>query len=119
MINLLKWPSAKRQVKHDKVAPEARERALSVYWLACHTDTPLPMTPTRCRERLDFLGLSHRRLAPILQWSNRLTRSWARGHESILPDAADRLETWVAIRLAHPDQPLPPPPRWPPCVASG
>ena len=65
------------------------------------------MTPTRYRECLDFLGLSQRGLAPILQCSDRLTRSWATGREIIPPEVADWLEAWVAIRLAHPDPPPP------------
>jgi hypothetical protein len=65
------------------------------------------MTPTRYRECLDFLGLSQRGLAPILQCSDRLTRSWAADREIIPPQVADWLEAWVAIRLAHPD-PQPP-----------
>jgi hypothetical protein len=65
------------------------------------------MTPTRYRECLDTLGLSQRGLAPILRCSDRLTRSWATGREAIPPEVADWLESWVAVRLAHPD-PRPP-----------
>jgi hypothetical protein len=67
----------------------------------------LLMTPTRYRECLDFLGLSQRGLAPILQCSDRLTRSWAAGREIIPPEVADWLEAWAAVRLAHPDPSLP------------
>lgn len=102
----LKWPSTKQRAERDKAAREARDRALSAYWLGSHMET-LPMTPTRYRECLGFLGLSHRRLASILQCSNRLTRSWATGREIISPEVADWLEAWVAIRLAHPDPPPP------------
>ena len=59
------------------------------------------MTPTRYRECLEFLGLSLRGLAPILQCSDRLTRSWAAGREIIPPEVADWLDAWVVIRLAH------------------
>jgi hypothetical protein len=68
------------------------------------------MTPTRYRECLGFLGLSQRGLAPILQCSDRLTRSWATGREIIPSEVADWLEAWVAIRLMHPDPP--PPESW-------
>jgi hypothetical protein len=68
------------------------------------------MTPARYRECLDFLGLSQRGLAPILQCSDRLTRPWATGREIIPSEVADWLEAWVAIRLAHPHPP--PPGKW-------
>jgi hypothetical protein len=65
------------------------------------------MTPTRYRECLKVLALSQRGLAPILRCSDRLTRSWATDREAIPPEVADWLESWVAIRLAHPDPPPP------------
>jgi hypothetical protein len=65
------------------------------------------MTPTRYREALETLGLSQRGLAPILRCSDRLTLSWATGREAIPPEVAGWLESWVAIRLAHPDPPPP------------
>jgi hypothetical protein len=68
------------------------------------------MTPTRYRECLDALGLSQRGLAPILRCSDRLTRSWAAGRDFIPPEVAAWLESWVTIRLAHPDPP--PPENW-------
>jgi hypothetical protein len=68
------------------------------------------MTPTRYRECLDALGLSQRGLAPILRCSDRLTRSWATGREIIPLEVAGWLESWVTIRLAHPDPP--PPENW-------
>ena len=67
----------------------------------------MTMTPTRFRECLVTIGLSQRGLAPLLQCSDRLTRSWATGREAIPPEVADWLESWVTIRLAHPD-PAPP-----------
>jgi hypothetical protein len=65
------------------------------------------MTSGRYRECLDFLGLSQRGLAPILDCNDRLTRSWATGRSDIPLGIAEWLEEWVAVRQAHPD-PLPP-----------
>lgn len=68
------------------------------------------MSPTSYRECLATLSLSLRGLAPILQCSDRLTRAWATGKETVPPVIADWLEARVAIRLAHPDPP--PPEAW-------
>jgi hypothetical protein len=68
------------------------------------------MTPTRYRECLEILGLSQRGLAPLLRCSDRLTRSWATGRETIPTEVSDWLEAWVTNRLAHPDPP--PPASW-------
>jgi hypothetical protein len=65
------------------------------------------MTPTRFRECLTILGLSQRGLAPILGCTDRTTRHWATGQIAIPLGIGDWLESWVAVRQAHPD-PAPP-----------
>jgi hypothetical protein len=66
------------------------------------------MTPTRYRECLDIVGQSQRGLAAtVLGCADRLTRAWASGRSRIPDDIAAWLETWAAIRTAHPD-PEPP-----------
>jgi hypothetical protein len=65
------------------------------------------MTPDRYRECLDRLGVSASEIARILNCSDRMTYRWASGKITVPVGIANWLETWVAVRQAHPD-PLPP-----------
>jgi hypothetical protein len=70
------------------------------------------VTPQRYQECLDQLELSQRGLAPVLRCSDRLTRAWATGAESIPHEIAVWLESCVLLRKGKPKARLPKPREW-------